>query len=235
MTRVARRRGFTLVEISMVVVIAVLLLVVAVPAFQVITGGRSLDSAQNQLAGVLGRAWQDAVGAGDFRGVLIYTDPNTERLMAFEVYFPNPGGDTTLELVPNRDDVLLPIGVSAAMIEDKGTLTPGGVLMFDGQGQFATVNYKFAQTYSQNGVTLTSALYQRLQDVRKDTDPSDPTNPTPPLVTSDSTQFGLYLFDLEQFKARLSVNPGLIDQGWVRDNGIPLLVSRYNGTFLRGE
>ncbi len=58
----ARAGGFTLTELLIVIAIVILLLTLAVPAFSVITGGRSIESAQNQLAAIVGRARAEAIG-----------------------------------------------------------------------------------------------------------------------------------------------------------------------------
>jgi len=47
--------GFTLTEILIVIGLIVLVIALAVPAFNVMTGGRSVDAAMNTLSAVLGR------------------------------------------------------------------------------------------------------------------------------------------------------------------------------------
>src|SRR5947209_4921771 len=46
-------QGFTLTELLVVIGIIVLIATLAIPAFSVITGNRSVDSAQNQLQAVI--------------------------------------------------------------------------------------------------------------------------------------------------------------------------------------
>jgi prepilin-type N-terminal cleavage/methylation domain-containing protein len=115
-----RRRGFTLTELLIVIGLIVLLIALAVPAFRAMTGGRSIDAAQNQLAAVLGAARAEAIGLQKVRGVLFYLDPATDRVNAAIVrevgYSPltpvaNPP-DYYLDLVPDRDPVALPVGIA---------------------------------------------------------------------------------------------------------------------------
>ena len=114
-TAVARGgRAFTLTELLIVIGLIVLLIALAVPAFRAMSGGRSLDAAQNQLAAVLGAARAEAIGLQKVRGVLFYLDPATDRVNAAIVRevgytpltpIPTPPGqpDYFLDLVPDRE------------------------------------------------------------------------------------------------------------------------------------
>src|SRR4051812_29047662 len=77
-----RRRcdGFSLTEILIVIALIVLILALALPAFNFITGGRSIDGAQNQISAMLGRARTEAIGLQEVRGLLFYIDPVNGRL-----------------------------------------------------------------------------------------------------------------------------------------------------------
>jgi prepilin-type N-terminal cleavage/methylation domain-containing protein len=138
------RRGFTLTEMLVVVGIIVLIVTISVPAFNAISGNRSLDAAQNQLAAIIGRARQEAIGLQQPYGVILFQDPNTSRACAAVVNFPDPANPLLLGLAPNHDELLLPIGVSFRMIE---TMPYGGtgpaayyssmnVVMFNARGEF---------------------------------------------------------------------------------------------------
>jgi len=122
------RRGFTLTELLIVIGLIVLLIALAVPAFRAMTGGRSIDAAQNQLAAVLGAARAEAIGLQKVRGVFFYLDPATDRVNAAivrEVGYtpvtpvPVPPGqpDYFLDLVPDRDPVALPVGIGLQGID----------------------------------------------------------------------------------------------------------------------
>src|SRR5689334_2041290 len=73
------RAGFTAVEIMLVVAIMVLLLAMAVPAFNFITGSRSTDAAQNLVSAMLGRARAYAISSEKYAGVAFFVDPATGR------------------------------------------------------------------------------------------------------------------------------------------------------------
>jgi len=138
----AARRGaaaFTLTELLIVIGLIVLVIALAVPAFKAMTGGRSIDAAQNQLAAVLGAARAEAIGLQKVRGVFFYTDPATLRVNAAivqEVGFtptkpPPISPDYYLDLVPDRDPVALPVGVGLQGI-DNADFGGAGVRRDDG-------------------------------------------------------------------------------------------------------
>jgi len=72
-------RAFTLLEVVTVVVIIVIMLGLAVPAFNYITGSRSVDAAQNTVAAALSRARAEAIYRGRPVGVCFFRDPTQDR------------------------------------------------------------------------------------------------------------------------------------------------------------
>ena len=121
------RRAFTLTELLIVIGLIVLVIALAVPAFRAMTGGRSIDAAQNQLAAVLGAARAEAIGLQKVRGVFFYLDPATDRVNAVLVQDagtelttdpPDWMPDLFLDLVPDRDPIALPVGVGVQGIDD---------------------------------------------------------------------------------------------------------------------
>jgi prepilin-type N-terminal cleavage/methylation domain-containing protein len=163
------RPAFTLTEILIVIALIVLMLALAVPAFNIIRGSRSTDSAQNQIAAMIGHARADAIGLQKIHGVMFFIDPATNRVNAAEVTeadYPdpatNPSRDVYLDLVPDTDFLPLPQGVLAftlgngtAGASDRyvgyNTATPvgttslqyGGVILFDAFGQLTSRTYGF--------------------------------------------------------------------------------------------
>jgi type II secretory pathway pseudopilin PulG len=121
-------------ELLIVIGLIVLVIALAVPAFKAMTGGRSVDAAQNQLAAVLGVARSEAIAQQRVRGVMFYLDPATERvdvaLVQEAIYTPTGSGappvapDLYLDLVPDRDPLALPVGVGLQGI-DNCELTAG--------------------------------------------------------------------------------------------------------------
>ena len=127
--RANSRRGFTLTELLIVIGLIVLVVAIAVPTFRAMSGGRSVDAAQNQLSAILGAARAEAVALQKVRGVFFYYDPATERVNAALVqegnYRPEPGdppppavADYYLDLVPDRDPITLPTGVGLQGIDN---------------------------------------------------------------------------------------------------------------------
>src|SRR4051812_37942437 len=104
------RPAFTLTEILIVIGIIVLLLAMAVPAMRVLTGGRSIDGAENQLSAFLGRARGEAIALQEERGVMFFVDPVSDRVTAVEVFVTQATGarDKYLDLVGDRDRIMLP-------------------------------------------------------------------------------------------------------------------------------
>jgi prepilin-type N-terminal cleavage/methylation domain-containing protein len=128
------QKGFTLSELLVVIVIIVLLLGLAVPAFNLMRGSRSVDSAENQISAMLGRARADAIGLQKPFGIMFFMDasssstgnPRDGRVGIAEVFaadFPNPangGRDVYLDIAPDTEFVLLPPGVTVFALSDGG-------------------------------------------------------------------------------------------------------------------
>jgi hypothetical protein len=112
--------------------IIVLVVAVAVPSFRAITGGRSVESAQNQLAAFIQRARQEAIGVQEMRGVAFIRFADSDHITA--VMVREVGGpivtppqrlpdiftfvDVYLDAVPDRDHLVMPVGVGIQTIDD---------------------------------------------------------------------------------------------------------------------
>lgn len=128
-----RRRGFSLTEILVVVALVVILLALAVPAFNFITGGRSVDVAQNTISAMIARARTEAIGLQEVRGVFFFQEVTTGRVQVAIVReterpgssapFTSGGGvvprvDVFLDLTPESEFVALPRGVGLQTITE---------------------------------------------------------------------------------------------------------------------
>lgn len=124
----APHRGFTLVEMLVVMGIIVIAIAMAVPAIKYLTGSKSEESAQNAVAAMLARARTDAVALQQPQGVLFTIDVATDRVMMYQVIQSiqtgDPPGITYLDLTPDRDPLVLPPGVRAWTILDPYTPSP---------------------------------------------------------------------------------------------------------------
>jgi type II secretory pathway pseudopilin PulG len=237
------RGGFTLTELLVVAGIIVLIVTLAVPAFNTISGNRSIDAAQNQLAAIIGRARQEAIGLQDFRGVLLFQDPNTSRPCAVEVYFPQPG-NTLLDMAPAHDQLLLPAGISFRMVEINSTYTPMNLIMFNNRGEFVTQPWSILSTPATPqtstsppgpaGTNLGLLIRTTLQlgATGQGQLASIPTG-MPQISFSGTSAFGFIIFpDEGAYQNAYSNSPSTT---YLTDNGITFLVNKYNGTLLRSE
>lgn len=87
-------RGFTLVEMVVVMGLIVLLLVLGASTFSFLTGSRSIQGAQNVLESMLSQARLRAVNTPEQTGVAIYFDTATDRNFAVLVHFSGGLGGT---------------------------------------------------------------------------------------------------------------------------------------------
>ncbi len=130
-------------EILVVIGLIVLMLGLAVPAFNLIRGGRSIDSAQNQVAAMIGKARSDAIGLQQIHGVMFFLDPASDRVNVAEVYatdYPAANGDRDvyLDLAPDTDFLPLPHGVLAFVLCN-GTVNAAGTRTSDGYLGYNTI------------------------------------------------------------------------------------------------
>ena len=233
-----RKRGFTLVEMLVVIGIIVLMVAMAVPILGVLKGNRSVEGAENQVAAVLGIARAEAMELQRVRGLLFIQDGSGRDSMVL-VEASAPGENPVLlDLVPNRDPAYLPLGITAYAISDVAstpyrgffkTDTPiptGGVMLFDRTGQLVSLSYGFRTGYAGGRWSEMGKLFYN-----SDGTGSPPGNTIVP-VTTVFSQFGLVLFDREMHEGASGTDP---KTAWINNNAIPLLVNRYNGTLIRGE
>jgi hypothetical protein len=121
-----------------VIAIIVLVMALAVPAFNAITGNKSEAAMFNQISAMLGRARAEAVGVQQMRGIMFYKDVNdgsTKVALVRQVDPPTPNAssltpvypmnniDVYLDLTSNADVLTLPNGIEVQTIDDNSVST----------------------------------------------------------------------------------------------------------------
>jgi Tfp pilus assembly protein FimT len=92
MSSVKTSSAFTLTELLVVIMLIVLILFLAVPAFNLISGSGSIDQAQNQISAMFSQAQATAIDRQNYVGVLFYKDTASDRttLVLVEKVKPRP-------------------------------------------------------------------------------------------------------------------------------------------------
>lgn len=223
-------RGFTLVELLVVIGIIVLLMAIAVPLFRTLTGSRSVEQGTNTLSALLAQVRNQAIGNNEPRGLCFYFDEATDRFVAEIVRFDDPAGNPTrIDVLDGGDVFPLPpgIGVSTGYSPTlsvyhtrdvaigstygTGIMNYPPVLMFSADGELIPANFWVRAAPGILGGKLGSAVGTALVPV--------------------PTQFVLQLFDREAFENIDAASRA----AWLDDNAAPLIVNRYNGTLIKGE
>lgn len=224
---ITRRSGFTLNELLVVIAIAVLVVALAVPAFNVITNSRSVDAAENQISSYLGRARAEAIGLQEPRGVMFFEDVTTGRTIMTLVEFAPYQATPIIDIVPGREEVALPLGVGWQAVPDSGVSQnfpwqPFGLVMFDQDGGVLVDTYRIGTGTNNGG----KPLQDRIVSLK------DRAGAAVTFPHQTRSTIGFVLFDSITFREQAAGTP---QTNWLRDNASPYLVNRYNGTLLKGQ
>jgi len=232
-SRLRLRAAFTLNELLVVMAIIILVLAIAIPAFSLITTGKSIEASENQMSAFLSAVRADAVGMQDPRGAVIFVDPVNNRLTMVEVWFP-PQQRPIIDIYPGKEEMKLPAGVGMRAIPNSSTNNPTQVdqwphycvIMFDANGRLLMDSIRFTNAGS-------NALAARLTFVASTTDDKMPP-PGRSFPFDDQSYIGFVLFDKARHDEQPKTPPAVL-QKWLSENGVPYLVNRYNGTLMRGQ
>jgi prepilin-type N-terminal cleavage/methylation domain-containing protein len=253
-----RTRGFSLTELLVVIGIIVVILAMAVPLFNIMTGSRSIEASHNTVSAMLQRARARAMGIQEPRGVLFFNDTVANKVaMVMVRIIDKPISVSSSEPLSypleldevNADAEYLQTGVGVAFhrptinaqggrVDPTGGTDinkllgrPNGLVMFDGHGRLKSVNGQvfWAKPNQLSNGALNTELYKAFFD-RWDGQ------------ATDATEWSSETIMLYDRKALASLPPATsplefsTDQTtWLNQNANLLLVSRYNGTIIKGE
>jgi len=141
-----RRRGFTLIELMIVIAIIVGVLALSVPVIRSLEGNRSVDAGYNKLAAALGHARQLALYYRAPAGIVIYKDTlngtnlidiafvTQEKNIASVVLAQNvwksppnnnkplPQDDRYMDIIPGEEILTMPPGVGIQVVTNPAIL-----------------------------------------------------------------------------------------------------------------
>lgn len=120
-----RHRGFTLIEILVVIGIIVLLLTLAMPAFNFMTGARSEESALNLISSALVNARSEAIGTQQKRGVLICREKESSQYVVWHIEVPQEDWSSS-KPYNSGDTVKYRDGYWRCVTTHAGNVAPGG-------------------------------------------------------------------------------------------------------------
>jgi prepilin-type N-terminal cleavage/methylation domain-containing protein len=238
--RPRRQRGFTLIELMVVIGIIVMMLALAVPLINALRGGRSVDAGQNIVSATLQRARARAIWLQERRGIFFFDDQTTGKtaMLMVKVLDGTPG---TLELdEENQELEYLPVGVGAAFVAPDNnsaaatslTYHPYGLVVFDGLGRTDTILYKLAFN------PQTALLQQYGTNIDGNLIPSV-SSTLGTGAKGEQSEIAMVLYDrrllADQGAPASSVQFSTLQTTWLDSNALALVVNRYNGTLLRGE
>jgi prepilin-type N-terminal cleavage/methylation domain-containing protein len=170
--RFQTRRGFTLIELIVVLSIIVLVLGASVPMFNAIRGNRSVEAGYNVLASAINRSRAEAIGLARVSGVLFFLDA-TGRVNFTQVAATNrppPAQDDPqvavwLDVPVGAEIFQMPRGVGLQTLDvtplsggnrvidsyigfnpSPGGVQHGGVILFDARGILYSAKYAFRGT-----------------------------------------------------------------------------------------
>lgn len=237
------RTAFSLTELLVVMAVIVAIIGIAIPVIGVLSGQQSIESAQNQLAAVLGQARGRALALQRETGLLFHIDPAGDRIAARVVdvvgrYDAPYQKVHQLDLVPQMDPHLLPGGVwmqfpvaaSGGRTEYTGSVDAAGgtpilgAILFDKQGRLLIAPW-WVQA-EQGGAQTALGNLVGLSDNSLPADAQIPTS-----------HLGMVLFERAPFQDRFGLDDGTgsdeeQEHQWIDENSRLLLINRYSGTFV---
>lgn len=231
------RRGFTLIELIVVLTIILVILGASVPMFNAIRGNRSVEAGYNTLASTIARARTEAIGLARASGVLFFLDA-AGRINFVQVAATNrppPAQDDSqvqvwLDVPVGAEIFQMPRGVGLQTLDvtpltggvrtndsyvgfnpSPGGVPYGGVLLFDARGSLYSAKYAFRGTVDTPSGTQPSRISSLLNLGGSHFIPSG----------RPASQRGFTLFDQEPFNNLGFTSDDAAATGRAYDQGQP--------------
>lgn len=227
------RRGFSLTELMVVIGIMVMLMAMAVPAFNALTGQRSVEMAQNQVSTALAQARMTALSTQKKTGILFFRDAQDRVSIGIVQDVGAVGGTTTRQIdlvagqriTPLQKGTLIqtmdvngqygfePYSYLSDMNYGMGAQKILGLVLFDSKGRLDT-STAWRPTNADNSALAIAAL-------------GKPVGTQPPVKLtpgSDALPSPVIVAYSEKIQ-----DPSIAN---MRSDGYPMLINRYNGTVM---
>jgi len=155
----AGARGFTIIELVVVITIMIILVGVTMPAIKSLTRNNNQKQAVNLLTSMIANAHSMALQTHMPAGLVIYEDSATKGQNSAQLIVSTAASQSDFVRAPRSGPQPLPVGIRVAVLDDGSSTTfkgfrsgeysttgGGRIILFDGNGQLVLRNNLTAST-----------------------------------------------------------------------------------------